>query len=376
MLEKWGQQLNPNISKAADIAGSDSIEEAESNEAYHVLNLPQGGWIIISADDVAYPVIAFSSTGSYSDQEHPVQFDEWMSNVRKEISTAINKNFQALADPVADSAAESVAIKISTAWQRFNVDQDLFSTQQTYQKSADASVSVGPLLTTTWNQGTYYNASCPVDVDGPDGHVWAGCAATAMAQVMKYHNHPTTGSGSHPYIDDSYGDQFVNFGATTYNWNSMPNALSSYNDAVATLLYHAGVSINTNYGIDGSGAIPSTVAYALKTYFKYSSSLYFAKKSSYTTNEWTALLQTELNNHRPVVYAGYGIYEGKNIGHGFVCDGFKDSDFFHFNWGWSGNSDGYFYLNNLTPSSYNFSSYQAAIIGVTPALPVQGQISP
>jgi hypothetical protein len=90
---------------------------------------------------------------------------------------------------------------------------------------------------------------------------------------MKYHSYPTTGSGSHSYSHPVYGTLSANFGATTYNWASMPNSLSDYDSDVANLLYHVGVSVDMDYAPDGSGAYPSSAAYALKTYFKYSDSL-------------------------------------------------------------------------------------------------------
>jgi len=213
----------------------------------------------------------------------------------------------------------------------------------------------------------YYNASCPADAAGPDGHVWAGCVATAMAQVMKYHNYPTTGTGSHSYSHPTYGTLSANFGETTYNWASMPDSLSDYNSDVAKLLYHIGVSVDMDYAPDGSGAYMSDAAYALETYFKYSNSLSYVWKSSYSTDEWTTILRTEIDNKRPILYSGHG-----TGGHAFVCDGYSGSDYFHFNWGWGGSEDNYFYLNDLTPGSYDFTDSQGAVIGIRPPLPPVG----
>ncbi len=335
--EKWGRPL------AKTKAGADVLDLVESTSAYHVLNLPDGGWIIIAADDIAHPVIAFSYMGTYSMENHPVQFNEWMENVRREISAAV-------------SQSQQPTTKNKKTWEYFDVNPADFSPKQLRLSS------VAPLLTTTWDQGQYYNTSCPVDYQGADGHAYVGCVAVAMGQVMKYHNHPTKGVGSHSYSDPHYGTQSANFGATTYYWSSMPNALYNYNSAVATLLYHVGVSLNMEYhGTEGSEANDTDVPYALKTYFKYNPSVHYSYRSSYTTSEWEALIRTELNNHRPVIYGGYG-----SGGHAFVCDGFSGSDYFHFNWGWGGHEDGYFYLNDLTPGGDNFNYNQGAVIGAQP----------
>ncbi|WP_339137453.1 MAG: C10 family peptidase [Candidatus Electrothrix sp. GW3-4] len=340
MAEKSGrQQSESDLTTAA-------IERNGPNAVYYVINFARGGWIIISGDDVAYPVVAFSYQGTYStaEDDRPVQFNQWMGKVAAEIHNAVVERSVPLPEA-------------QVSWSRLNVDSESFT------PAPLLDFDIAPLLTTTWDQGTYYNASCPADAAGPGGHVWAGCVATAMAQVMKYHNYPATGFGSHSYVDASYGNQQADFGATTYNWTSMPDSLSTYNADVATLLYHAGVSVEMAYGTDGSGASTSDAATALKTYFKYSDKLYFASKTDYTDTEWQTLLQTELNNGRPIIYRGDG-----SGGHSFVCDGLLGEDYFHFNWGWSGDYNGYFYLNDLTPGSHDYTNNQGGIMGITPAV--------
>ncbi len=349
VLEKWKKKVDQVSTKEKAAAQQYGTE----GNLYYVISFPQGGWVIISGDDVAYPVIAFSPTGTYSEQNRPIQFQEWMENVKKDIASAIK-------------AKHTPQPKAAAAWKHFNVSADSFAPKDFSSVSELSSATAGPLLSTTWDQGKYYNQSCPIAIAGPNSHVWAGCVATAMAQVMKYYNYPPTGSGSHSYVHPTYGLLSANFGTTTYNWNSMPNSLSGYNSDVAKLLYHVGVSVDMNYAPDGSGAYTSDTVYALKTYFKYSSSLAYIWKSNYSTNDWTALLRTELDNQRPVLYRG----EGPDGGHAFVCDGYSGSDYFHFNWGWSGYADGYFYLNSLTPGSYELSSLQAAVIGISPPFPV------
>lgn len=188
-----------------------------------------------------------------------------------------------------------------------------------------------------------------------------------MAQVMKYHNYPAQGTGSYSYSHSVYGSLSANFGATTYNWSAMPNDLSSYNDGVATLLYHCGVSVEMDYGPKGFSAnVSSDAKNALIMYFRYDSSMYYAERAEYLSSDWINLLKTELNARRPILYRGTG-----TGGHAFVCDGYKDIEYFHFNWGWSGAMDGYYYLNDLTPqnayNNLNFTQDQGALIGIKPS---------
>ncbi|MCW5211445.1 C10 family peptidase [Desulfobulbus sp. TB] len=349
-LEKWGKKIDKVSTRkkaTVQLAGT-------ATNLYYILSFPQGGWMIISGDDVVYPVIAFSSTGTYSEQDRPIQFEEWMENVKKEISSAIKLKHAPLP-------------KAAATWGRFSVSADSFTPDESSVIAEEdlATASAGPLLSTEWGQSTYYNDYCPVDYDGLDDHALVGCVAVAMAQVMKYHNFPETGFGSHSYSHSTYGTLSADFGSTTYDWDSMPDSLSDYDSDIAELLYHAGVSVDMNYGPSSSGASTGATVTALKTYFGYSDTASYVRKSDYSGEDWTALLREEIDNNRPVIYRGYNI--GTGSGHAFVCDGYSGSDYFHFNWGWYGSyQDEFFYLNDLTPGSHDYSDSQVAVIGIAP----------
>ena len=358
VAENWMTQKTGFYHEVAERVEIILMEDQQGTfPTYYIFNIRQGGWVIVASDDVAYPIIGYSIRGSMNaDDQVPPAFSEWMADLEKEIQTAIQDSSMQFAD-------EEIAQIIQDAWETLNVEN--------YHIIEDPlDTAVAPLVTTTWSQGRYYNNKCPADSAGPDGHVYVGCVATAMSQVMKYHNWPTTGTGSHSYTHATYGTLSANFGATTYNWSAMPSTgqVTSYNDAVATLLYHAGVSIDMNYSPSGSGAITSKVATALKNYFRYKSSAVYENKSSYSSSAWALKVREELDASRPLVYRGRG-----TGGHAFVCDGYQGTDYFHFNWGWNGAYDGYFYLNDLTPGSANFTNSQAAIFGIEPKSDVPGK---
>jgi hypothetical protein len=229
------------------------------------------------------------------------------------------------------------------------------------KKSTKSTAAVVPLIQTKWNQAPYYNELCPLDPE-TNRRTYTGCVATAMAQIMKYWNYPANGTGFHSYNHESYGTIPANFGSTTYNWASMPNSITGSNSAVATLMFHCGVSVDMDYGPDGSGAYTSAIAPALKTYFGYSSSAEEKRRSSYTDLQWKELLKTELDAGRPLHYAGYDV----NVGHAFICDGYDINDLFHFNWGWGGSADGYFAISMLNPFTCEFNSNHKAVIGIQP----------
>jgi hypothetical protein len=231
-----------------------------------------------------------------------------------------------------------------------------------------------PLLKTKWNQDAPYWDLCPMD---GSHRSYTGCVATAMAQIMNYYKHPTTRTSEIP----AYTTRTNKFsiptiiGTTDYNWENMLNSYSSSStdlqkNAVATLMYHCGVSLEMDYTSYASGAYSSNVVRALRTYFGYKQSISHRIRNDYDDTSWHTILRTELDAGRPVYYSGYD----ENFGHAFVCDGYKkNNNYFHFNWGWGGLCDGWFLTSLLNPGTggagagngiYNYK--QGIIINIEP----------
>lgn len=197
---------------------------------------------------------------------------------------------------------------------------------------------------------------CPEDVNGPCGHAVTGCVAKAMAQILKYWNYPHYGRGTNTYNHNVYGLLTADFENTEYLWNLMLNELTEDNLAVATLMYHCGVSVNMNYGTYESGAYPSPNAFI--NYFRYSPNARHVYQNQYEFQEWINLLKNQIDNLQPILYLGFS-----NIvpsGYAWVIDGYDIDNYFHFNWGWD--SEGAYYLLYDQPYPNN----QAAIIDIFP----------
>lgn len=313
----------------------------KSEILFHIIGLNDQGFVLVAAEDNVLPVFGYSFEGTYSGDNIPPQMVSWLENFGKQI--AWNRQNKTAPDQ-----------RATNDWDRLKTnDPDLLKIVN--------SKSIQPLLISTWDQGSNYNALCPADPDGPSGHVYAGCVATAMAQVMYYYRYPETGTGSNGYYS-SYGYLSANFGSTSYDWNSMLNSLQGGNVAVATLLSHCGIAVDMGYSPTGSGAYSAVAADALVNFFGYSSNLDFKDKDNYSSAAWSALLRQNLDNKRPIYYHGYG-----SGGHAFNVDGYQYLDYFHFNWGWSGSYNGYFYLDNLNPGGNNFTDGQGAIVDIYPA---------
>lgn len=313
---------------------------------YHVVLFKPSGWVIVSGADITEPVLAWSSRSVFPVENKPVQMEGWLNALQGEMKNAIQSDI--LPD-----------VEKEWKWQLYSREM----AQPLQLKST--TTSVGPLLTTTWNQDRYYNDMCPVDPASNtcNNHVWLGCVATAMAQVMKYWEYPYSGMGSHSYVDSDYGEQSASFEDAAYIWSAMPDNVTAPNAEVAEICYHCAVSVNMDFGPASSGAWLEDTEPAFVDYFKYNSTNYISDKDRWAAAEWEALLKRELDNGRPIVYSGYN--SSQTSGHAWVCDGYSGS-YFHFNWGWSGSGDGNYLLNDLTPPGMNFSYFQSAILGIEP----------
>jgi len=317
---------------------------------FHVVSDSAGGFVIIAGDDRAIPVLASSLTGEIDPQDLPPSFVAWMKYYQRQIDAVVSRNLEQ--NPA-----------VASMWQQLAEGQSITTgTLETY--------AVDELLTTLWNQSPYYNQLCPYD-SGANARTLTGCVATAMAQIMAYWKFPAAGNGSSKYNHHAYGVLNADYGSTQYQWNQMPQRLtaSSSNDqvqAVATLMYHCGVSVQMDYGVDGSGISDITkVVDSLRTYFNYATTVSLVKRWETTDSIWTASLQNELNSGRPVFYVGFD--PNGEGGHAWVCDGSDNSNRFHMNWGWNGSANGYYTLNALVPTSdFNFNDYQMAVIGIAP----------
>jgi transcriptional regulator CtsR len=371
MLDRTGLEHDAQAIPPVRPSGSPATR---SRTYYRVFNTAPDGWVIVSSDDVAYPIVAYSPEGSVTNDEIPPAFAQWMKSVNTSIRLAAQRAIRAPRDSAFSAGststdlnefalAEETSAVIAEAWDYLS-KEDFEPAPKAHSLDAGPSVqSIAPLIRTTWSQRNYYNQFCPTDSRGPDGHTLVGCCATAMGQILRYHGSPTTGNGSHSYLSSRYGTLSANFGATTYNWAAMPSAsrLTSYNPSVATLLFHAGISVDMNYGPSYSGCNLSRIGAAFRNYFGYWAND-AVSRASYSDSDWTAMIRTDLDANQPILYAGLGT----GGVHAFVLDGYNEFGYYHFNWGWDGAYDGYFLLSNLNPGGISFTNAQCAVFRILP----------
>ena len=352
-------------------ASSLALVPTEFSEFY-VFASGEGGFVIVSGDDCVVPILGWSATSVFDGGELPSNVRQWLGGYEAEIGYWRRRE-AAMGGLRARDAENATAAQ----WER------LLAGERPVEPLA---TSVSPLLSTTWNQSPYYNAYCPYDSDYSERAV-TGCVATATAQIMKYWNHPSTGYGSHTYVDATYGTQSANFGTTTYQWSQMPASLTGASsqaqiDAVATLMYHIGVADEMSYGVSavgGSGAfnynyygtLNASSQTSLMKYFKYRPDIAAIARGDYDDTQYCALIRAELDQQRPVLYSG----SNTSGGHSFVCDGYNEQGQFHFNWGWGSARDGYYAMGSLNPgtggiggnSSGTYNMNNVILTGIRPS---------
>jgi hypothetical protein len=307
------------------------------------VNFSPEGYALVSASRFTFPVLGYSLKGEYTGTNEPENFKAWVRYFGRQLAYADEKK---QAGPEILAAREKWS---EPSFTRFSIKQNRV---------------VEPLLRTTWDQGNYYNAHCPADPGGPGGHCWAGCVATAVGQLMFYHRWPNQGTGEYSYTHPVYGEQYANFGETTYNWNAMETSLNGPNSHIALLLNHLGVSFDMDYGPNGSGMWNHSAANSMRNYFKFGPLTQYIFRDT-TTMNWDSILVANLDARKPLYYAGWeGV--GSTSGHAFVCDGYAPDNFYHFNWGWSNSYNGYFLLSALTPGGNNFNFAQEVIKDIYP----------
>lgn len=331
------QRANGNRIAPASVASKPVFTAVENNKAFFYVfaDGDNNGYMIVSADDVAAPILGYADNGTFDADNMPANMKAFLDDYKREIAWATEKGISTYAaTPTATRAA------------------------------------IAPLVKTKWDQGNPYNLLCPSD---NGGKCYTGCVATAMAQIMNYHKYPTRGVGSTTYTPKMGETLTANFGTTIYDWNNMVdtytgNETEVQKNAVATLMYHCGVAAYMEYGSGASGAASVDAMMAFINNFDYDKSIVYYQRNNFKIAEWEDLIYNNLANVGPVYYDGEN-YEG---GHAFVCDGYKDG-YFHINWGWSGMSDGYFRLSALDPdaqgaggSSSGYNIGQGAILNIQP----------
>lgn len=309
-----------------------SLRTSEQSVDFYVFNKKVGnGFVIVAGDDCVSPVLGYSEEGIFDFASMPENLRSWLQGYQNEINYATQNGVKATE-------------KIQAEWGKY-----LSTSRQTFPGNNLL------LETATWGQNDPYNRMCPT-IGGQKAP--AGCCATAMAILMKYHGYPEQANINKAV--SSYKDIPVSYGK--YDWNSMPQSLNSATEeqknTVAELLWQCGANAKMNYRQNESSAYVDDVVTALQDVFGYSKQMKHLYQNfvgeKYSWDEWELMIRNELDNGRPVLYGAEtetreDPFHGK--AHSFICDGYDNYGRYHFNWGWNALHNGFYVLSVLDPKN-------------------------
>ena len=306
--------------KSLDVTLAYTSKSADKT-CFYVFNAGEDdGFVIIGGDEAAREILGYCDHGSFDYETAPANFKWWLGQYTEQIAHAEKAGVTGARRAKAETNRPNIANLIPSKWNQFAPYNNLVVSETKRQLGNNAPEFV------------------------------TGCVATAMAQIMYKYKYPSRGIGSHTYHPAKYSNLTfsANFEETDYDWSHMTDTYSSNStgvsaDAVATLMFHAGVSIDMNYDTQrngGSSASGEYIGNALVNYFGYDKSVRNEFREYYTDEAWENLVYDELAAGRPVLYSGKVENGG---GHQFICDGYEDG-LFLINWGWGNLYDGSFPL--------------------------------
>ncbi len=318
---------------------------ATNGAVFHVVKLSGGGFVVTSADTKIEPVIAFSES------------EDLVEDERNPLWTLLTQDLAARAQAVKTnkgatltSAAPmpSTSLPAEEKWAKLLADGPRLMGMLSV-----SDVRVAPLVQSKWgqeNNSIYSNwgDDC-YNYFTPD-HCACGCVATAMAQIMRYHQFPTASMAqfSNPNCTVSGTDTELTSMGGTYDWANMPlspgsSIKTAQQQAIGKLCYDAGVAVSMSYSKSGSGSNVFIVPHALVNRFGYRgamAALWSDGNSSVSLERTRRTMITNFDAGLPIEIGITG-----DGGHAIVADGYGYSNgsfCCHLNFGWAGSDDGWY----------------------------------
>ena len=301
------------VDRMSKAAGRIAVEE--KNPQFYIFTAENNnGFVIVSGDDELPAIVGYSTDATNYATEMPDALVAWLG----EYSEYVDEVRAGIIEPV--------------------------------QVRAAAGTRVEPMLKTSWNQGTPYNNMCPT-INGSLPP--SGCTATAMTQIMKFHEWPEHPKTSITWKSNITGEtEYINIASHYYDWaNMLEHYRGSYTqeqaDAVALLTVDVGKAIGSSYNLSGTGSNEYNAATAMVNVFNYSSDVVVVRRGETTEEEFVALIRENLEARQPVMFTGQG--QSFSSGHAFVCDGIDEENLLHIDWGWDGSYNGFFDMTYMQP---------------------------
>ena len=298
-----------------------AVDKAGDAALYVFNHNDNGGFLLLSADDLAFPILGYTDAGAFDPANIPADMQYWMGEYARQIEYARAKGVKT-----------NTKLNYPSTWNY-----------------------IAPLCKTQWDQGEPFNDDCPTQIGQ---HLPTGCVATAMAQIMKYHQWPEIGRGSISYTWTNTKNT-MSFDQQPFDWNNMLDVYSNgkYTQtqakAVAYLMKACGYASQMQYASGASGTSSQQAGVGMVTYFNYDKGIKTSDRCDFTDSQWAGIVYEQISTVGPALYSGASD-EG---GHAFVVDGYDGNGYFHINWGWSGLCNGYYLLTALNPTQQGTGGY-------------------
>ena len=335
------------MKKSAD---SRILSSGSSNEAptFHILTPASGeGFVIVSGEEIENPIIGYSFEGTIDTNNLPVGFVDYITDIDAQVKALRKQNAE---NPQKAAAARS-------AMQKTNYNATTMG-NKVY------------LETASWGQDYPFNTQCFTSYNGSTNAL-TGCVPTAYAIIMRYHEWPQVGTGT---LYNCQAPTYVEITDRTYDYSKMPlvydgNWSTEQINEVAKLMSHLGHAFMVTYGSSQTSVSDPNSTDKPNKYFNYNL-VNASYQANFTMDSWEEKIKESIDNGCPIPYASYNAATG-DTRHMFVLDGYTANDYFHFNFGWKGNGNGWFKLDAITPStgddySWKDGAEHYAIFNFTP----------
>lgn len=344
------------------VKGVKVFSDKAGQAAYYVVDLEPEGFVIVAADDLAEPIVAFAAHGRYDPSE------------ANPLGALVSRDM-----PRRLAAARALKGDAAPRAKRQGLWRSLGSAAGTGEPSpvpldvtlsAVSDLRIAPLVQTRWNQGAINAQACfnyytPPYSSGTATNYVCGCVATAMAQLMRYWKYPAAGVGTNLFtisVDGAQATRRLRGGdglGGPYNWALMPTLASgtsapteSQCQSMGAMAFDAGVAVHMAYGGSESTASATDAKAALVGVFGYSNAVFAVPD---ITNGLSTMINANLDARCPVLLS----ISGAN-GHEIVCDGYgydHSTLYHHLNMGWGGSDDAWYALPNILDDGHGGYSY-------------------
>ncbi|MBR1788134.1 MAG: C10 family peptidase [Bacteroidaceae bacterium] len=308
---------------------------------YYIFSRGAGmGFVVVGGDDLLPEIIGYTETGDFDPDHMPESFRDYLYGYELAID-----RYQAYVEEHGEEAAAAVKAKAKAR-------------RAAARRKVVATTDLGPLMSSSWEQGWPYWDFCPWDTDN-NARSLTGCVATSTSSVIHYwrkDNPRYLMTGTHPYttwthklaVDPGYP------AGHPMKWELMQDTYAGSNygnnndhyTSVSELLAIVGDLVDMDYGNDGSGAQSSMQPTALGAFNLAGTNIWYNGVND--MGAWEDMIQGDLLQGRPILYSGYAVDENNNwAGHAFVVDGYQlNEGKYHIDFGWGDYWKGFWTLSD------------------------------